>query len=83
VYQLSINNSVQKHLDKISYIEVKRISSKLLQLKNNPRPAGCKKLHNEKGYRIRIGDYRVLYEVDDNKKSIVIYKIAHRKEVYR
>jgi len=83
VYQLSINNSVQKHLDKISYIEVKRISSKLLQLKNNPRPDGCKKLHNEKGYRIRIGDYRVLYEVDDNKKSIVIYKIAHRKEEYR
>ena len=83
MYQLSINNSAQKQLDKISYNEVKRISTKLILLKNNPRPAGCKKLHNEKGYRIRIGDYRVLYEVDDNKKTVIIYKIAHRKEVYR
>ncbi len=83
MYQLSLNNSVQKQLDKISYNEVKRISSKLLQLTHNPRPAGCKKLHSEKGYRMRIGDYRILYEIDDRRKTVTIFKIAHRKDVYR
>jgi len=83
VYQLSINNSVQSSLDRLSFSAVKRISAKIFELKNNPRPPGCKKLHNEKGYRIRIGDYRVLYEVDDRKKSVIIYKIAHRRDVYR
>lgn len=83
MYQLSINNSVQSSLDKLSFAAVKRISAKLFELKSNPRPHGCKKLHNEKGYRIRIGDYRVLYEVDDPKKTIIIYKIAHRRDVYR
>jgi len=83
VYQLRINNSVQKQFDRISLKEVKRITTKLLILRDNPRPSGCKKLHDENGYRIRIGVYRVLYEIDDKKKIVTIYKIAHRKDVYR
>lgn len=83
MYQLLINNSAQKQLDKTVFTIVKRISIKILDLKNNPRPAGCKKLNNEKGYRIRIGDYRILYEIDDKKKILIIYKVAHRREVYR
>ena len=52
-------------------------------LKDNPRPVGCKKLTNEEGYRIRVGNYRILYKIDDKNFSINIYKITHRKDVYR
>lgn len=54
-----------------------------MMLKVNPRPVGCKKLTNEEGYRIRVGNYRILYTIDDTNSSVNIYKIAHRKDVYR
>jgi mRNA interferase RelE/StbE len=52
-----------------------------MMLKVNPRPVGCKKLTNEEGYRIRVGNYRILYTIDDTNSSVNIYKIAHRKDV--
>ena len=83
MYRVLINNLAQKQLDKLSFSSAKRIINKIIGLKEFPRPNSCKKLHNEKGYRIRIGEYRVLYEVGDSKKEIKVYKIAHRKDVYR
>jgi mRNA interferase RelE/StbE len=55
----------------------------MLQLEREPRPIGCIKLKDKNGYRIRIGDYRILYEIDDAVKEVSVYKIAHRKEAYR
>ena len=53
-------------------------------LASNPRPAQVEKLAgSENAYRIRRGDYRVLFTVDDQKKAVVVYKVAHRREVYR
>lgn len=52
-------------------------------LKENPYPYGTKKLHGREGYRIRVGDYRILYVVDESNKCIEIFSVAHRKEVYR
>jgi mRNA interferase RelE/StbE len=55
----------------------------MLQLENEPRPTGCINLKDKNGYRIRIGNYRILYEIDDLGKVVSVFKIAHRKEAYR
>ena len=60
-----------------------RIDRKILALADNPRPAGCKKLKGYKDqWRVRVGDWRVVYIIDDNAGRIRIMRIAHRREVY-
>jgi mRNA interferase RelE/StbE len=62
----------------------KRIDKRLLSLQDNPRPAGIKTLTGEPGvYRLRIGDYRVLYEVRDDQVLVLVLRIGHRREIYR
>ena len=60
-----------------------RISKAILALEKNPFPSGCKKLKNRDGFRIRVGDYRVLFFADAKRKKIIIGSIGHRREVYR
>ena len=60
-----------------------RISRKLLELEDNPRPHGIQKLHGQDRYRIRIGDYRVLYIIDDRAQTVEIVAVGHRRDVYR
>jgi mRNA interferase RelE/StbE len=60
-----------------------RVSDRILALEENPRPPGCKKLHGQEAYRVRIGDYRVLYTIDDARKTVVVYSVSHRREAYR
>jgi mRNA interferase RelE/StbE len=55
----------------------------LRQLADNPRPHGCKKLEGSVLYRIRIGDYRLIYDIEDHIIKVTVVKIGHRKEVYR
>ena len=55
----------------------------MLALAENPRPSGVVKLSGREGWRIRIGDYRVIFMIDDAKKEVVIYAIGHRREIYR
>jgi mRNA interferase RelE/StbE len=82
-YSVVINSSAQKELDALDDTVFRRIDRKILALAENPRPAGCKKL---KGYRdqwrIRIGDWRVVYFVDDSAKRVSVTRVAHRREVY-
>lgn len=60
------------------------INAAILGLENDPRPSGAVKLTgHQKRWRIRVGDYRILYEVDDTSRHILITRIAHRREVYR
>ena len=60
-----------------------RLVARLERLAINPRPPGCKKLRGgDKEWRIRVGDYRIVYEVDDRVRSIDVTRIAHRREVY-
>jgi mRNA interferase RelE/StbE len=81
---LEIKQSAQKELDALDDALFTRIDRKILALADNPRPAGCKKL---KGYRdhwrVRVGDWRVLYIIDDAAKLVTITRIAHRREVYQ
>ncbi|MBI3006256.1 MAG: type II toxin-antitoxin system RelE/ParE family toxin [Ignavibacteriales bacterium] len=55
----------------------------MANLSFNPRPFGVQKLFGENGYRIRVGRYRVLFEVHDGQRKVFIYRIKHRKDVYR
>lgn len=61
----------------------KKILEKIRELKDDPRPAGCRKIVGEKNaWRLRVGDYRVLYEVDDQVVTVTVFRIAHRREAY-
>ena len=82
-YALKIIPKAQKDLDIIRGSDFDFIKKKILSLSSKPRPFGCKKLTNEEGYRIRAGNFRVLYRIDDSAKIVIIYRIKHRKEAYR
>ena len=60
-----------------------RISRRILSLEDNPRPRGAKKLSGREEYRLRVGDYRVLYTVDDTDSMVTIFAVGHRREVYQ
>lgn len=60
-----------------------RISDAINDLQTNPRPPGAKRLVGKEGYRVRKGDYRILYIVDDKARLVRVYRVAHRREVYR
>ena len=59
------------------------LSQKLLALENEPRPLGASKLEGSDAYRIRVGDYRVVYLIDDRAREVELIRVAHRREVYR
>lgn len=82
-YQLKIIPKAQKDLDDLKRKDFNLIKERILSLSANPRPFGCKKLTDEEGYRIRAGDFRILYRIDDVSKSVIIYRIKLRKEAYR
>ena len=82
-YQVLIKRSAEKELDALPAVVQERIGKRLLLLEENPRPSGIKKMQGQEGYRLRVGDYRVLYTIHDNSRQIVIYAIGHRREVYR
>ena len=72
----------QRDLDKLEASDFARIIKKIRGLAREPRPAGCLKLTGEEGYRIRVGDHRVLYRIDDPSKRIYLYRVKHRKDAY-
>ncbi|MBP9854513.1 MAG: type II toxin-antitoxin system RelE/ParE family toxin [Candidatus Omnitrophica bacterium] len=84
MYNVIIERRVYKDLDKIPLSDVEKIYEQILALQQDPRPSGTKKLKGSKDrYRIRQGDYRIVYILDDNKKTVSIILVRHRKDVYR
>jgi len=81
-YKIEIKKSAAKEISKLPKVEVQRIVNKIQTLSEDPRPNGCKKLSGNEKYRIRIGVYRVLYSIMDEKLVIYIVKVGHRKEIY-
>jgi mRNA interferase RelE/StbE len=82
-YSLAIKHSAQKELDSLDDSVFARIDRKILALADDPRPPGCKKLRGYKDqWRIRVGDWRVVYLTDDEAKLVTITRVAHRREVY-
>ncbi len=82
-YHVALTSSAAKELKRLSGQLIARIVPRLENLASNPRPPGCKKLkggHHE--WRIRVGDYRVVYTIDDAKLLVEVTRIRHRSEVY-
>lgn len=82
-YRVILKRSAEKELDALQANLRDRIVKRLLALEENPRPSGIKRLQGEESYRLRVGDYRVLYTIDDEVKKVFILAIGHRREVYR
>lgn len=82
-YRVAIKPSARKELEALDDATFQRLAKKIVLLESNPRPSGCKKLKGHQDiWRIRIGDYRVLYTVDDAEMIVRVSRIAHRREVY-
>jgi len=82
-YAIEVKPSAHKELEKLSDPIIGRLMAKLEGLAADPRPSGCKKLRGYKDlWRIRIGDYRVVYIIDDAQKIVRITRVAHRSDVY-
>ncbi|MCX6559211.1 MAG: type II toxin-antitoxin system RelE/ParE family toxin [Candidatus Aminicenantes bacterium] len=82
-YKVGFRASAEKELRKLPAPDLVRIIGRISDLAGNPRPEGVSKLSGEERYRIRQGDYRIVYAIDDREKAVLIVKIGNRKDVYR
>ncbi|GAB4528905.1 MAG: type II toxin-antitoxin system RelE/ParE family toxin [Anaerolineae bacterium] len=83
-YHVVIANSAKRDLRRLSSDLQRRIAARLEALKSTSRPAGASKLRNREGqWRIRVGDYRIIYQIDEDKRLVIILRIKHRREAYR
>jgi mRNA interferase RelE/StbE len=82
-YSLSILRRAQKELAQIPHGDYERIVEAIRGLAENPRPVGCRKLAAREGWRIRVGDFRVIYEIDDGQRSVTVLHVGNRRDVYR
>ena len=81
-YLVRIKQSAEKEMDRLPAVTLRRVSAALLSLENNPRPRGYRKLQGLELYRIRVGDYRVLYTIADETRLVEIIAVGHRRDVY-
>jgi mRNA interferase RelE/StbE len=82
-YKVFVKKSAEKELASIPPKDFGKLRDKLKSLAHQPRPHGCEKLEGQERYRIRHGDWRAVYTIDDQTKTVTIYKIGNRREVYR
>ena len=83
-YQVLIKDSARKELAALSLPLQKRIDTRIRALSENPRPSGVKKLAGDENlYRLRVGDYRIIYQIRDQALLVLVIKISHRREAYR
>ncbi len=82
-YRITIKKSAAKELEAIPKKDLQRIIKRIQSLAENPRPRGSKKLSGQEQYRIRQGDYRIVYSIKDKDLLVDIVKIGHRREIYR
>jgi mRNA interferase RelE/StbE len=83
VYKIYLLPQAQKDLDALRGKVFQQLRNKIDALGENPRPPGSIKLTAEEGYRLRSGNYRIIYRIEDKEKIVYIYRIKHRKEAYR
>jgi mRNA interferase RelE/StbE len=83
VYEVLLERRAERDLKKVSQETFYRIIPKIKALSENPKPAGCRKIAGSKNaWRIRTGDYRIIYEIDEKEKAVKVMRIRHRREVY-
>ncbi len=82
-YQVTITPSADKVIARLPKEMRGRIADKLVSLSSNPRPPGSVKLTGQDAYRIRVGDYRIIYTIHDDRLIVLVIDVGHRREVYR
>ncbi|MBN2592189.1 MAG: type II toxin-antitoxin system RelE/ParE family toxin [Sedimentisphaerales bacterium] len=82
-YRITIKKSAVKELEALPKKDLQRIIKHIQSLSENPRHYGSQKLSGKQQYRIRQGDYRIVYSIEDKESLIDIFKIGHRREIYR
>jgi len=82
-YSLEIKRSAAKELAQLPPKDRGRVVARIQSLADDPRPVGAEKLSGQERYRIRQGDYRILYEIEDQVLRVVVVKLGHRRDVYR
>ena len=82
-YRIALIAKAVKDLDDLEAHNFGPIKKKIIALADNPRPFGCKKLSSDEGYRIRFGDFRIVYRINDPAKEVIVYRVKRRSEAYR
>jgi mRNA interferase RelE/StbE len=82
-YTVLIERYAQKQIMKLDKKIIPVIKAAIGALADNPRPYGYKKLKGEYAYRIRVGDYRIIYEINDNTIIVTVVSVGHRKDIYK
>ncbi|MBI2852157.1 MAG: type II toxin-antitoxin system RelE/ParE family toxin [Chloroflexi bacterium] len=83
MYRLEISHTAHRQLRRLPAQTQERVNKTIARLAENPRPPGARKLTAREGYRVRVGDYRVLYKIDDEVKMVIIFRVMPRGDVYR
>ena len=83
IYSILIMRGAQKELSGLPKTAYERAKDAIRRLADDPRPRGSRKLSGRDGWRIRVGDYRVIYEIDDKNKSLTVLHIGSRQDVYK
>ncbi len=84
MYEVLLERRAEKDLKRLTRDVFERVVSRLRSLSEDPKPSGSRKITGSKNdWRVRVGEYRIIYEIDDRKKAIRVMRIRHRKEVYR
>jgi len=79
---LFILRGAQKELAQVPPAEYERVKAAIYRLGTDARPRGCRKLGGREGWRIRVGVYRVIYEIDDERQTVTVLHVGHRRDVY-
>ena len=82
-YKILFRKSVARDIRRIPNQDVRRILKTIVSLSEEPRPSGAEQLSGQERYRVRQGNYRIIYEINDKEVIVVVVKVGHRKDVYR
>lgn len=81
-YKVTLKKHAIKALEKINEPYYSNIKEAIYGLANNPKPSGCKKLRGRDGYRVRVADYRIIYDIFDDVLTVDVIALGHRKDIY-
>jgi mRNA interferase RelE/StbE len=83
MYEIEVRRRAQGALDRLPKTDIQAIIKAIKELAQTPRPRGVEKVKSTGLWRIRQGDYRIVYGIDDNQQLVIIVRIGHRREIYR